>query len=431
MIGDINALSISCPEVISPGEEFIVRVEDDSYNGIKAKFNFSNNFIYQDILVNTPWKVHYDGVKGVVVGNVTNSDNLNMEIKVKANMDLELNKEYTLGLIDIEGNNNKYKSTDQDDLSCGIRVVSDINTLDSLVVDNVNLSPKFDKNVTVYKGITNSDSINIKVSASDKSATIDGDIGKKSLSVGVNAFVIKVTSPRGNKREYKLYITREVDKKSSDITLKSLKLSSGKIEFDKNKFLYMVDVDYDIDKIDIEVIPNDSKARVEINKNDLLVVGENTINVKVIAEDGTSGTYVVVVNRKNKPSSDATIKSLTIKNYDINFKSSINDYKLQIDNEDKLDVNVILNSDKAHYVINGNKDLINGSVIEIVVTSEDDTKNIYKIKIKKASVNNSREINNYLKVVPIVGFIILIILVLVLKLSKSRFIKNKKNPYID
>ena len=86
-------------------------------------------------------------------------------------------------------------------------------------------------------------------------------------------------------------------------------------------------------------------------------------------------------------------------------------------------LNVILNSDKAHYIINGNKDLINGSVIEIVVTSEDDTKNIYKIKIKKASVNNSREINNYLKVVPIVGFIVLVMVALIVKLIKVKVIK--------
>ena len=43
------ALSIECPELISPGEEFNVYLEDSNYTGIKVKYDFDTNFVYKGI----------------------------------------------------------------------------------------------------------------------------------------------------------------------------------------------------------------------------------------------------------------------------------------------------------------------------------------------------------------------------------------------
>ena len=102
-----------------------------------------------------------------------------------------------------------------------------------------------------------------------------------------------------------------------------------------------------------------------------IVVGENTVKINVTAEDGTVGTYVIVVNRKEKLSSDNSIKSLVIKGYELDFKSDIYQYNLQIDGEEKLDINIELNDEKAKYKIKGNNNLKNKSIIEIEVTAED------------------------------------------------------------
>ena len=383
------------------------------------------------MIINSSWSSYYDGVDGFSIGNVNNQDSLVMDINVRVDMNALVNKDYTLELVDIEGNNNEYKSVSLDDVSCIIKLLSDINTLESLVVEGVNLSPKFDKNVFSYSGVTKKDKINIKAVSSDIDSKIEGDIGEKTLNIGVNTFIIKVTSPRGNVKEYKLYITREFEKvddkeneKSNDATLKSLSLSNGKINFKSDNFLYNVDVGYDVDNIEVEAIPNDSKAKVEIVRSDVLEVGKNTIEVIVTAEDGTKAIYVVIINRKEKLSSDASIKDLVIKNYDLEFKTDIYNYVLAIDGEKKLDIKVILNDNKAKYTIKGNNDLNGDSIIEIEVIAEDGSSQVYKIDINKLSESNSNIIIQYIKIIPLIGFIILIGIVLVIKIIKT--IHNKK-----
>ena len=432
MMNSSWAVTLSCPEVASPGEEIKISIKESEYNGLKVKYNFDSNFIYRDMIINSSWSSYYDGVDGFSIGNVNNQDSLVMDINVRVDMNALVNKDYTLELVDIEGNNNEYKSVSLDDVSCIIKLLSDINTLESLVVEGVNLSPKFDKNVFSYSGVTKKDKINIKATLSDIDSKIEGDIGEKTLNIGVNTFIIKVTSPRGNVKEYKLYITREFEKvddkeneKSNDATLKSLSLSNGKINFKSDNFLYNVDVGYDVDNIEVEAIPNDSKAKVEIVRSDVLEVGKNTIEVIVTAEDGTKAIYVVIINRKEKLSSDASIKDLVIKNYDLEFKTDIYNYVLAIDGEKKLDIKVILNDNKAKYTIKGNNDLNGDSIIEIEVIAEDGSSQVYKIDINKLSESNSNIIIQYIKIITLIGFIILIGIVLVIKIIKT--IHNKKN----
>lgn len=425
MMNSSWAITLSCPEVASPGEEIKISIKESDYIGLKAKYNFGYSFIYRSMVLDSDfWNSYYDGVDGFGIGNVNNQDDLEMDINVRVDINALVDKDYTLKLVDIEGNNNEYKSVSLDDVSCTIRVLSDINTLDSLVVDGVNLSPKFDKNVFSYSAITKNNKINIKAIASDSSAIIEGDIGEKTLNIGVNTFVIKVNSPRGNIREYKLYITREVDKKSNDATLKSLSLSSGKIDFKSDNFLYNVDVDYEVENIEVDAISNDSKAKVEIVKTNVLEVGENTIEIVVTAEDGTKGKYIVIVNRKDKLSSDASIKDLIIKNYNLEFSSDIYNYDLVIDGEKNLDIEVILNDDKAKYTIKGNNNLKDNSIIEIEVIAEDGSSQIYRININKISESNSNTIIQYIKIIPLIGFVLLISIVLIIKTIKT--IHNKK-----
>lgn len=426
MVNNVLALTMTCPEIASPGEVIKMHVEGDKYNGIKGKFNLESGFKYQDIILNSPWKSYYEGYDGFVVGNVSNQDKMLMDIELKIDINKEINKDYTIELSEIAASDKEYKNIQLDNLSCKVKLVSDINTLDNIEVDGIKINPKFSKNIYSYKATTKKDKVNIKAVLTDKSSKLEGDMGEQKLNIGVNTFTIKVTSARGNVREYKIYITREVDKKSNDVTLKSLSLSSGKIEFDRNKFLYAVDVNYDIDNIEVEAISNDNKSKVEIEKPNSLVIGENTINIKVIAEDGSAGTYVIVVNRKDKLSEDASIKNLIIKNYNINFSSDIYNYDLLIDGEEKLDIEVILNDNKSKYKILGNNNLKNNSVIKIEVQAENEAILIYKINILKLNKNTSSSIINYIKILPLTIFVILVFVVLIVKLIKKLVNKNSK-----
>lgn len=420
-IDGVLAVTISCPEVVSPGEEFKFRVEDNEYRGIKAKYNFESGFVYQDISLGGSGKSYYDGVNGFSVGNVSD-DGLGVEIRIKADNDVILNKEYTLGLMGIEASDKNDKYVKLDDLTCKVKVLSDINTLDSLSVDGINLKPKFNKEVLSYKGATKKDKVTINAKVSDAGARIEGDIGEKNLNLGVNTFSIRVISAKGNVREYKIYITRE--SKSNDVTLKNLKLSHGDLNYKSDVFYYLVNVGDDIENVEVEAIPNDDKASVRIEKPEVLEVGENEIRVIVTAENGVTATYVIVVNRKEKLSSDASIKNLVIKNYELDFKSDIYEYDLELDGEDKLDIEVILNDDKASYNIMGNKDLDSGSVIEIEVKAEDGSINVYKINIVKIGSSNSNSIFDYLGIVPLVSFVLLVVIILAVKVIKTKSLKS-------
>ena len=370
VINVVSAVELSCPEFASPGEVIQCHMDSEETTGMKAKYQLDTGVIYQSLVVNGFGKSYYHGTEGFSVGNVGNNDSLSIGINFKIGMDVQVNQNYYVRLVDIEKSTLDYQSENLDDISSKIFVVSDVNTLESLEVSNGTLSPLFSKDVTSYEATIQSDKVVIKAVASDSSAKVEGDIGEKTLNYGGNAFTIRVTSVRGNVREYKIYITRPLDevkneekveevKKSSDILLKSLSLSQGKIEFQKDKFLYDVSVNYDIENIEVVAIPNSEKAKVEIQYPEKLIVGENTIRVIVTAEDGTVGTYVIIVNKKDKLSSDASIKSLVIKGYDIDFKSDVYQYDLQIDDEEKLDILIELNDGKAKYKIKGNNNLKN------------------------------------------------------------------------
>ena len=349
--------------------------------------------------------------------------------KIKYNIpsDAVSNNIYKIELVDVQIGDGEQSTFNYDVVYDEIRILSNINTLKKLEVTNHKITPTFDSNITSYKVTTTNSNITINAIKTDESSTITGDIGEQELAIGANNFRIYVTSARGEIRTYNLYVTRKIKDlpKSSDITLKNISLSTGKLDFDKNKFLYTINVDNTIENIDIKALPNNAKATVNIEKPDKLVIGENTITITVIAEDGTVGKYVIIVNRKEKLSNDATIKKLHIKGYNLNFDSSNYEYLLAIKDEKSLDIEVILNNDKSKYKITGNKNLTNNSTIKITVTAEDNTKKEYKIKITKEIESNTNNFN-IITLMPLCCLIILISLMLTLKVIKVRDKQNNK-----
>lgn len=90
-------------------------------------------------------------------------------------------------------------------------------------------------------------------------------------------------------------------------------------------------------------------------------------------------------------SDDATLKSLSIKGYELNktFQSDITDYEVTIpSNVRSLTINRVLNHPNASIQIDGNSSLKDGDIIKIIVTAENkETTKIYKIKIHNEIIN--------------------------------------------
>ena len=59
----------------------------------------------------------------------------------------------------------------------------------------------------------------------------------------------------------------------------------------------------DVDEIEIKAEAEDSKAEVLVEGNKNLKIGENTITIKVTAEDETVRTYKIAVTKEKKGSS--------------------------------------------------------------------------------------------------------------------------------
>ncbi len=100
---------------------------------------------------------------------------------------------------------------------------------------------------------------------------------------------------------------------SNDNTLKSLKLSPGKLdqEFDPEILSYRVTLPYSDEFIVFSAIPNDNTATVEIKGNEDLVVGWNHPKITVTAESGKIREYEFSVYRQSeKETQDAQGKDL-------------------------------------------------------------------------------------------------------------------------
>ena len=100
--------------------------------------------------------------------------------------------------------------------------------------------------------------------------------------------------------------------KSSDNTLSELTVKEGEVSpvFEKNIKEYTLTIPYELTEVNVTAKASDSKATVEIEGNKDLKEGENTVTVKVTAENGSVANYIIKVTRKRIP---VALKSLIIR----------------------------------------------------------------------------------------------------------------------
>ena len=85
------------------------------------------------------------------------------------------------------------------------------------------------------------------------------------------------------------------------------------------------------------------------------------------------------------------LESLTIENYNINFKKNVYEYDITIDDEDMLNINYELSDDNAYISIEGNGNFNKSNNI-ILINVNNDYK--YKINVHKTlKVSDVKEIN--------------------------------------
>lgn len=191
-------------------------------------------------------------------------------------------------------------------VAINIYKANDNNNLKELNIEGVEIEPGFSSDTTSYEAEVSYDRDKIVINA-----TCAGDgceisnIGEKSLEVGENRFEIVVTAEDGSKKKYNLFVNRK--EASSDTSLSSLKIKDSNGDnisfgFKSDKHSYNVKVGYDVLFVNFEPECSGDNCKVDDIETKKLEVGENSVKIKVTAEDGSTLEYKINIIREKKRS---------------------------------------------------------------------------------------------------------------------------------
>lgn len=222
---------------------------------------------------------------------------------------------------------------------------------------------------------------------------------------------------------------KDENTKSSNKNLKSLVVTPSSIspKFSASTTEYAMTVGSDVDEIEIKAEAEDSKAEVLVEGNKNLKIGENTITIKVTAEDETVRTYKIAVTKEKKD--QVGLKELLIEGVKLNPDFDANTYLYTVDMENKnlseLNITATANKEKATVEIIGNTNLTVGNNVITILVKESDTETAtYQIKVNITETVVAVPKNNsdlYKKIgMGVLGAVVLIaIVVTIVKMRKD------------
>lgn len=249
----------------------------------------------------------------------------------------------------------------------------------------------------------------------------------------VSSSYLTTTKPASIKEDDKKEDTTDDEKdKSNTKELSSLIVDKYKLEPDFSPDIteYNLTVGKDVEDLEIEAIASDENAEVEITGNKGLLLGENTINIKVTAEDGTVKTYKINVTKVEE--TGIKLSELSIDGYALTpeFSSDVYEYTLNIGDTSITNLNINAKSDLENVLIEiaGNNDLKPGkNIITILVSSDnDDITTVYQIVVNIDEEYNTQVIGGidnkdlYMYIGIGVAAIVLLIIIIVVIVRKRR-----------
>ena len=129
-------------------------------------------------------------------------------------------------------------------------------------------------------------------------------------------------------------VTKSLNVKSSDNTLKALKVNGVMVDgFTPDTFEYDIVVESSVEQAKILATTNSTKATFGANNGNRtvdLMYGSNVVTVVVVSESGISQTYTLNITREDTRSTDTTLSGITVDGVAIpNFKSSVYKYNVK------------------------------------------------------------------------------------------------------
>lgn len=247
--------------------------------------------------------------------------------------------------------------------------------------------------------------------------------------------------------------TTKTKAKSSNANLSNLGMNPNDFTgFSENKTSYDVTVPNNVTQVEIYATKKDSKASLTGTGIKKLQEGQNTANVIVTAEDGTTKTYTINIKRLSKnekkdttenldAKSSSNSKDLELSNLEIegvnlepSFESSTYKYEISIKGEQSnIDIKASTNNTSDKVEIIGNENLQNGqNIITILVTnSKSDEVATYQIYVNKNVIDSNTVDNEFGKTVKELKIKLWVfralVVIVVLGIIMLLIIKHKKN----
>ena len=168
------------------------------------------------------------------------------------------------------------------------------------------------------------------------------------------------------------------DKASANLDILRLSHEGISPQFDTNVTEYYITVDKSVDTLDVEAIPENPNAKVEVSGSGKMILGKNTITIKVTSEDGTqSKTYTIYVTKTDDiEKANANLETLAIRQGTLIPEFSdvqYTEYRVEIDNSiETIDILAIPQNQNANVTIQKDDVMqIGDNKILINVTAED------------------------------------------------------------
>lgn len=241
------------------------------------------------------------------------------------------------------------------------------------------------------------------------------------------------TAEEDKKNEDEDKKNEEEDKDKSNVkNLKSLTVEQYKLEPDFSPDIteYSLTIGRDVENLVIEAEAEDENATVEITGNNGLLLGTNTVNVKVTAEDGTVRTYKINVTKVEEVG--LKLSELTVGGFVLSpeFSSDVYEYTLNIGDTSITSLDIVANAEdeNVNVEIVGNNNLKPGeNIITILVSSDDeDITTVYQIVVNIdeafkaiAAENSDNDMYMYIGIGAAILILLIIIIVVVRKRRKA------------
>lgn len=274
-------------------------------------------------------------------------------------------------------------------------------TLKNLVADKGTISPTFASATTSYtlnvpEGTAK---VNFTATVNDSKATIQSGASCTLTGETTNCNIV-VKAESGATKTYTVKVTRPRTP-SSDATLKTLVPDKGTLSpaFSSSSTEYVLDVPEGTEEVNFTPTVKDANAKVKSGEKCSLTGDTTECKIVVEAEDGSTKTYTVKVNKPSAPpvvvppeaSADATLKALDVSGYTLSpkFNSDTTNYTMNVANTvTGLVVDAVPTDPDADVKIEGNLGWQEGiNVITITVTATDGTKKVYTVNVNRKVSN--------------------------------------------